>query len=338
MRENEHCIEQQVKTRIKQFNRQRKGVAISIGIFMVLLLLSPVMRNEALSTRFMMLCSFSFFLLAVAFILSFQQASVLFLATTIIMAVLLALNKIHTQLFLTLLLINAGAFLISQKIAGVFIQSATDEIRTINRLKIEATTDFLTQLLNRNGLEQALETAWAFCKRHKKRVGMVMVDIDYFKSYNDVLGHLEGDNILKQVADSIRVCFKRETDIISRIGGEEFLIFLTDIDDEHIVEMAKTLSTTIINLKIKATTKNSPCEFLSVSIGAATCMPTMYDLVIDLYKKVDQALHHAKSSGRNCISFNGNITRMSPEQNKKFTLGKEKKSIAFELGEVNFNK
>ena len=219
-------------------------------------------------------------------------------------------------MFLVLTLINTCAFLKSKKVNSDFIQSLTDEIETINRLKIEATTDILTQLLNRNGFEQAIETAWTFCKRNEKYCSFLMIDIDHFKSYNDALGHLEGDNILKQVADSIKRCFKRETDIISRFGGEEFLIFLSDIDDVHVVDMAKLLSSTITNLKIKSTTVNNPNEFLSVSIGIVTSMPHADDRPIDLYKQVDNALYHAKTSGRDCISFNGNIIKNKPSNSQ----------------------
>lgn len=312
--DNESCIKQQVKNQIKNFNRQRICTVILIVIFMAFLLLSSMIGIGALSIYLVILCSFSFLLLAVAFVLSLRQASLLLGGVIIIMAVLLALNQIRPELFLILILINTGAFLISQIIAGNFIQLVTDEFKLLHRLQIEANTDKLTQLFNRNGLEQALETAWAFCKRNEKRVGFLMVDIDYFKSYNDTLGHLEGDKILQQVADCIKACFKRETDIISRIGGEEFLIFLSDVDDKHILVMAQTLSTIVTDLKIKAAAENNPFEFLSVSIGIATSTPQANESIVDLYKQVDQALYHAKRNGRNCISFNGNIVRNPIEQ------------------------
>lgn len=80
---------------------------------------------------------------------------------------LLFTNQIRSTFFFMSVLVDAGAFAVSQKIARDFIKSATDEVSMIERLKIEATTDYLTQLLNRNGLEQAVETSWAFCKRNK---------------------------------------------------------------------------------------------------------------------------------------------------------------------------
>lgn len=339
MAENESYIKQQVKNRIKNFNRQRIGAAILIVIFLAFLLLSLMIENGALSIHLVILYSFSFLLLGVAFVLSLRQASLLFWGAIIIMAVLLALNQIRPELFLILILINAGAFLISQIIAGNFIQSVTDELKLLHRLKMEASTDSLTQLLNRNGLEQALETAWVFCKQDKKHVGFLMVDIDYFKSYNDTLGHLEGDKILQQVADCIKACFKRETDIISRVGGEEFMIFLSDVDDEHIFDIAQDFSAIVTDLKIKATSENNPFEFLSVSIGIATSTPQANESIVDLYKQVDQALYHAKRNGRNCISFNGNIIRNPIEQNGRNTLlSREKENISFGFLNINYNK
>ena len=79
-------------------------------------------------------------------------------------------------------------------------------------------------------------------------------------------GTPEGDNILKQVADSIKSCFRQDTDIIGRIGGDEFLIFLSDINDDRVLEMAQSLSSSIINLKVKAASEYNPCDFLSISM------------------------------------------------------------------------
>lgn len=309
MIDDENRVEQQVKNKIKAYNRQRTFAAIPVGILMVILLLFPMLGSEAFFARLSMLCSALLILCSLAFVLSGRSTFLLFILTTIITAVLLIFEREHFALLLILILINAGTFLFSKKTASDFTKSAVNEIETINRLKIEATTDSLTHLLNRNGLEQALETAWAFCKRDKKNVGFLLVDIDYFKSYNDTFGHLEGDNILKQVADSINTCFKRETDIISRFGGEEFLIFLSGVDDDHVIEMAQLLSSAITNLKIKATAENNPCDFLSVSIGVVTGIPQPHDLLIDFYIRVDKALYHAKKCGRNCISFNENVIK-----------------------------
>ena len=122
----------------------------------------------------------------------------------------------------------------------------------------------------------------------------IMADIDFFKSYNDTLGHYEGDNILKQVGECIKSCCKRETDIVSRIGGEEFLIVLSDINDIYIIEIAQEISRSIKDLKIKTVGENAPSEFLSISIGIATATPTDEISPTDLYKTADSAMYQAK--------------------------------------------
>lgn len=105
------------------------------------LLLFPSLGNEALSIRFSVLCSVLLISFSLLFVLSGRNTTLLFLAVTTILAVLLVYKQIHSELFFILTLINAGMLLASKKIARDFIQSATNEIETLNHLKIEATTD-----------------------------------------------------------------------------------------------------------------------------------------------------------------------------------------------------
>lgn len=329
MADNKNRIGQQVRDKIKSYNKQRTGLIIVVAIFIGILVFSPVAGMEAQPAQLSVFCSAILLLCSTAFVLSFRGSLLLLIAATGITGVLLGLNQIHFELFLLLFLINAGTVLISSLTGKGIFRSFTDENNKINRLATEATTDNLTQLLNRNGLEQAAGTAWAFCKRDKKNVGVILADIDYFKSYNDTLGHLEGDNILKQVADSIKNCFRRQTDIISRIGGDEFLIFLPDINDDYMLEMAQSLSSSIINLKVKTASENNPCDFLSVSMGIATSIPQPDDLLIDLYRTVDEALYHAKKAGRNRISFNEKIMQIGTSINESFPVGVLSASVAY---------
>lgn len=312
MVDNKNFNEKQLKDKIKSYNRQRIGIAIPIVIITAILLLFPSLGNEALPTRFAVLCSALLILSSLLFVLPGRNAVLLFFAATAIVTVQFVYKQIHPQSFVILILINTCVLGVSRKIAHNFIRAAIHEIETLSHLEIEATTDNLTQLLNRNGLEQALPTAWAFCKRKKKNVGFLLIDIDYFKSYNDTLGHLKGDDILKQIAHSIKICFKRETDIIGRIGGDEFLIFLQDIDNDHIVEMAQNLLSSLSSLKVKACPGSYKC--LSVSIGIETGIPQTGDSLKEFYNRADMALYHAKKSGRNCISYNNVIIRNHAEQ------------------------
>ncbi|MGE4275808.1 MAG: GGDEF domain-containing protein [Lawsonibacter sp.] len=321
MADRESRTEQQVRSKIKAFNKQRAGLSVAFIIFIGLLMFLPAAEAEGLPVRLSVYCSAILMLCGAAFVISFRDLLLLLIVTTGIPAVLLGLGQIRFELFLILFLINAGTFFISGITGKAITRSFTNEIEEINRLKTEATTDALTHLLNRNGLEQAVGTAWALCKRDKKKVGVILADIDYFKSYNDTLGHPEGDNILRQVADSIKSCFRRETDIIGRIGGDEFLIFLPDASDARILEMAQSLSSSIINLKVTTALENNPGIFLSVSIGVATSTPQPDDLLIDLYKAVDKALYRAKRAGRNCISFNNKIIKIGVPVKASFPVG-----------------
>jgi diguanylate cyclase (GGDEF)-like protein len=321
MADREIRTEQQVKDKIKAFNKQRAGLLFAFIIFIGILIFSPAAEAEALPVCLTVFCSAIFLLCGAAFVISFRDLLLLLIVTTGIPAVLLGLGQIRFELFLILLLTNVGTVFTASITGKAVTRSFTNEIEEINRLKTEATTDALTHLLNRNGLEQAAGTAWALCKRDKKKVGVILADIDYFKSYNDTFGHPEGDNILRQVADSVKSCFRRETDIISRIGGDEFLIFLSEVNDDRILEMAQSLSSSIINLKVTTASENNPGDFLSVSIGVATNTPQPDDLLVDLYKAVDKALYRAKRAGRNCISFHDKLIQIGVPVETSFPVG-----------------
>ena len=321
MADREIRTEQQVKDKIKAFNKQRAGLLFAFIIFIGILIFSPAAEAEALPVCLTVFCSAIFLLCGAAFVISFRDLLLLLIVTTGIPAVLLGLGQIRFELFLILLLTNVGTVFTASITGKAVTRSFTNEIEEINRLKTEATTDALTHLLNRNGLEQAAGTAWALCKRDKKKVGVILADIDYFKSYNDTFGHPEGDNILRQVADSVKSCFRRETDIISRIGGDEFLIFLSEVNDDRILEMAQSLSSSIINLKVTTASENNPGDFLSVSIGVATSTPQPDDLLVDLFKAVDKALYRAKRAGRNCISFHDKLIQIGVPVETSFPVG-----------------
>jgi len=313
--------EQQVKDKMKAFNKQRAGLSIAFIIFIGLLMFLPAAEAEGLPIRLSVYCSAILMLYGAAFVLSFRELLLLLITATGIPAVLLGLGQIRFELFLILLLTNAGTVFTASITGKSITRSFTNEIEKINHLKTEATTDALTHLLNRNGLEQTIGTAWALCKRDKKKAGIILADIDYFKSYNDTLGHPEGDNILRKVADSVKSCFRRESDIISRIGGDEFLIFLPEVNDDRILELAQSLSSSIINLKVTTASENNPGDFLSVSIGVATSIPQPDDLLVDLYKTADEALYRAKRAGRNCISFHDRIIQIGVPVETSFPVG-----------------
>lgn len=166
--------------------------------------------------------------------------------------------------------------------------------------------DALTGLYNRRGLESRISAIWPFCERNKIRVGIIAVDIDFFKKYNDTFGHPKGDECLREVASVLKESAQRSTDVVTRTGGEEFLIFVQDTDDNSIVALAmkirKILEERAIPQAYFEVSKN-----VTVSIGAASFIPTYGKTFDVLYEEADKALYAAKKSGRNCIVYEGNI-------------------------------
>jgi diguanylate cyclase (GGDEF)-like protein len=308
MEEYEEQSEQQISEKIKQFNIQRIYAAAYAGVFMVLILILPCISKISIYIHVLTILSFGFFLSTVLFVMSRRLTALLFSLVFAVACVFFAIGVIHLETYLIFCACNVATFFISQKIAAGFLYFVNKEIKIMNALKAEANLDSLTHLLNRSGIQRSLKTLWSFSKREKRRISFIMADVDYFKSYNDEFGHLEGDIILEKIADCIQKSFRRETDITGRIGGEEFLIILFDTDNRQVVRMAQTLLRAVTGLKIK-TAQACTCTYLSLSIGIFSGIPHAHHLEADFYREADRALYEAKKSGRNCIFFNGEIIR-----------------------------
>ena len=301
-----HCFDdKQVKKKIQYYNKQRIAISVLLIIAVAILLLVPSLGAESAVIRIAVFGSIAFILLSILFVLPWQRIVLIFVIVTAYITIEFCLGKIYLKEFLLMLLCNISTLLVSVRIARNFIHMLLCEYKTMSALALEATTDHLTQLLNRKGLEQTLSAALNICKRERKLVGVLLIDIDYFKSYNDTLGHLKGDHILQQVALQMKSCFKRESDIIGRIGGDEFLIFIQDTEDEKVINMAQNLLASLSQLKVKSCAN----QCLSVSIGIEISIPDKQDTINDYYNRADKELYYAKKNGRNCISHKHTIVK-----------------------------
>ena len=157
--------------------------------------------------------------------------------------------------------------------------------------------DSLTGILNRLSLYNKLEYIIANSKRNQKHFAVLFLDLDHFKEVNDTLGHNIGDLLLKEVVVRIKSCI-RESDIFARIGGDEFVIILTDIDEFYISKIAST----IIEILQKPFNLKSNNIEISSSIGIST-YPKDADCVNKLLKFADKAMYKTKISGRNNFSY-----------------------------------
>lgn len=178
--------------------------------------------------------------------------------------------------------------------------------QNLKRKTICSEQDDLTGLANRRGLEKKIEPIWAICQRKKIPVAMIALDIDYFKKYNDKFGHPEGDKCIRVIADTLKETARRSSDIITRTGGEEFLIFLQDITPKDVLSLALKIRKNIDEKAIPhaycAISKN-----VTVSMGIATVIPKFNQKFSELYEAADKELYLAKKNGRNCIVFDGCI-------------------------------
>lgn len=165
---------------------------------------------------------------------------------------------------------------------------------------ISADMDPLTGLANRRGLDRKAAVLWPYCARTQTNVGLIEIDIDFFKKYNDKFGHPAGDKCLKEVAHAIKNTAKRSVDITARTGGEEFIIFVQNMTETELVEFAMKVRKSVADLKI-AHAYAGVSEYVTVSMGIAYGIPGEDYAFDDMYEEADRALYKAKNSGRNCI-------------------------------------
>lgn len=165
-------------------------------------------------------------------------------------------------------------------------------------LKKEATTDGLTDICNRRFFDAHYEMAIADAKRQKRPLSIFMVDIDFFKSYNDFYGHIAGDTTIKLVAEALKSQLSRATDIVARYGGEEFVLVMPNLPRETAEQFAEKLRNAVFNLAIPHIEAH-PLKQITISVGACTGIPESNS---NLLNKADAALYQAKLKGRNqCI-------------------------------------
>ena len=171
----------------------------------------------------------------------------------------------------------------------------------------DALVDPLTGLFNRRGFDRQVESIWPFVVRNENKVALLIIDIDNFKAFNDEYGHPEGDECLKEVSECIRATAKRTTDIGSRIGGEEFLVFIQGNKEDEMVEFAETIRRNVEKMAIPHS-RNAAFPVVTVSIGLSIASPRGMDINM-LYEAADVELYQAKDRGRNQISYAGRVRR-----------------------------
>lgn len=169
-----------------------------------------------------------------------------------------------------------------------------------NDAEVDGNTDALTNISNRRLFDKVLEEEWFRLMRNEDNLTIFMIDIDYFKDFNDAYGHIKGDEALIEVASIIDNSFNRVGDLVARYGGEEFVVLVPNFDYEDAKEMADRLRQKIYDARIENVgSKVSP--YLTVSIGVATTVPKTKYPINYIVDEADSALYLAKKSGRNIV-------------------------------------
>ncbi len=205
---------------------------------------------------------------------------------------LVARIRYHSRSYLTLLQRDEAyrALRVSQ-------QQLLDSNLMLQRLM---NSDGLTGLSNRRHFDEYLELEWRRAMREQQQLSLLMIDVDYFKAYNDTFGHLAGDEALRRVAEAIRGSCSRPSDLPARYGGEEFALVLPNTSPGGARLVAEKLRQSVLGLAIKHMAPSAGSH-LTVSVGLATQVPPIGSHCRQLISAADKGLYQAKNGGRNQV-------------------------------------
>lgn len=188
------------------------------------------------------------------------------------------------------------------------LEIAAKKLKIANKkLENVSYTDSLTGLHNRRYFNFIYERELKRAKRNKSYITFMMLDIDYFKQYNDTYGHVEGDFALKSVAKVLKDTLKRPSDYVFRLGGEEFGVLLSDTDESSSAKLAREICDAVRGRELRH--ENSKAgEFVTISIGVVCCVAD--DALDDeiLISRADEMLYEAKESGRDRYIITSNVS------------------------------
>jgi len=174
------------------------------------------------------------------------------------------------------------------------LELANEQLRTISSL------DALTGIPNRRKLDESLKEYWAKVVREQLPISVMMIDIDFFKIYNDTNGHLAGDHCLQAVAEVIHKCRREGNDFAARYGGEEFIFIATGMNKEETLGLGEKIRAEIEALRLEHPS-SSASSYVTASVGINWLNPTSEDLIREAINRADQAMYQAKREGRNRV-------------------------------------
>ena len=181
----------------------------------------------------------------------------------------------------------------------------------VERMIDVALVDVLTGVGNRRAFEQSLDAEVRAASRTHKPVGLLMLDVDHFKLFNDRYGRPAGDRCLRSVADAVRRVCRRPRDVIARYGGEELVAILPETDLSGAVRVANDILEVLHEMRIPHE-RSSAEDIVTLSIGVSSLAEEATDTAADLLHRADAAMYAAKSGGRNRVVYCDPLGNMVP--------------------------
>lgn len=166
-----------------------------------------------------------------------------------------------------------------------------------SRLEHQANIDYLTRIPNRRGVEKILEREIQLSRNYSRSLCVMMLDLDYFKLYNDANGHQAGDRCLSDVGQRLNDLVLRQRGFFGRYGGEEFIAVVPDMDESSAAQLAKDLCTAVEDMSVLL--KPGKSDLLTTSIGFSYCPPGEILSAREMISRADAELYRCKSEGRN---------------------------------------
>lgn len=203
-----------------------------------------------------------------------------------------------------------GCFLFERSLRQNYLQARLLNFEKLGleesnlHLQLLTAIDGLTQIANRRSLDSSLLTEWQRALRKQEPLGLIMIDVDHFKLFNDTYGHQAGDDCLRHVAGALKDFARRPGDVAARYGGEEFVLVLTQASTAQACAIAERVRDKILELAIPH--QRSSHGHITVSLGVASLVPNSRHSGPEvLLLAADQALYRAKHAGRNCVVADG---------------------------------
>ena len=180
------------------------------------------------------------------------------------------------------------------------VDEYTHALENANRkLELLSNTDGLTGVANRRSFDHMLTEEWNRARRAGTSLAVVMLDVDYFKHFNDHFGHLAGDDCLRALAQALVKAGRRAGELVARYGGEEFVVLLSGMDMADALDAAQHMQREVWSLALPHA-ETAP-GIVTFSLSVASLVPSEQHCPEDLVRQADVVLYRAKEAGRNCL-------------------------------------